>query len=253
MKVKQKTSIPTYTKKGFPAVLDQFFAKNCPQLGGYLTREVIVKEVIKLFEDFYPPTERMKMGQILWYAVDVDEKAGYGKKIEDCKVKPVILDLLHHSDIDDLLKGIPKRERQKKITARLFFQAHKKKAVLTNADAGAIMRLAPGTISKYIREYEKEKGEMVPRRGNIHDMGRTLTHKKQICIKHLKEGKTIEQTAKETYHSPQAVVRYISDFKRVRECLKEGWEVEKISYTTGMSKELTKEYVNMIQEKQLPI
>jgi len=52
------------------------------------------------------------------------------------------------------------------------------KGVLTHADVGAILRLSSGTISRYVREYEKETGEIVPRRCNIHDMGLTLTHKK---------------------------------------------------------------------------
>ena len=61
----------------------------------------------------------------------------------------------------------------------------------------------------------------------------------------------MQQTARETYRSPQAVIRYANDFKRVRECLKEGWSVERISYTTGLSKSLTKKYVDMLNEKEI--
>jgi len=49
----------------------------------------------------------------------------------------------------------------------------------------------------------------------------------------------------------EAVVRYANDFKRVRECLKEGWNIEPISYTIGLSKSLTKEYVDMLNEKEI--
>ena len=78
-----------------------------------------------------------------------------------------------------------------------------------------------------------------------------LTHKRIICQKHFLEGKSVEQTPRETYHSPQAVVRYANDFMRVRECLKEGWSVERIAYTTGLSKSLTKEYADMINETEV--
>jgi len=38
-----------------------------------------------------------------------------------------------------------------------------------------------------------------------------LTHKRIICEKHFLEGKSVQQTARETYRSPQAVIRYAND------------------------------------------
>lgn len=244
--------VPPQEKKGFSAALGQFLGREVPSLRGQLIREQIVKEICKLIDDYYPSTERMKMGQVVWYAVDVNEKAGYGKRLEDCKMRPVVLDLIHQSDIDDYFEGIAKRVRQKKITARLFKQAYDQSGVMTIADVSTIMRLSPNTISKYIKEYQYENHTVVPHRGTIHDLGRTLTHKRIICEKHLKEGKSIEQTARETYHSPQAVSRYVNDFNRVRECLKAGWSPEKISYATGLSQALTKEYVDLMTGDDLP-
>jgi hypothetical protein len=250
--MKPRNVVAPQEKKGFSAALGQFLAAEVPSLRGQLIREQIVKEICKLIDEYYPSTERIKMGQILWYAVDVNEKAGYGKKLEDCTIRPVILDLIHQSDVDDYLKGISKRERQKKITARLFKQAYDQSGVMTIADVSTIMRLSPNTISKYIKEYQNENHIIVPHRGTIHDLGRTQSHKKIICEKHLKEGKSIEQTARETYHSPQAVSRYVNDFNRVRECLKAGWKTEKISYATGLSQTLTKEYVDLMGGDDLP-
>jgi hypothetical protein len=240
-------SQPSYQRKSFSSALDTFFAENCPQLGGRLTRGKIVQEIEKLVEIFFPPTNRMKMGQVIWHAIDKDEKAGYGKRIEHCKIQPVVLDLIHASDIEAVIQGIAKRHRQKRTIVRLFQQAYEQNGVLTNADVGAIMRLSPITISKYVREYEKEHNALVPRRGNIHDIGRTLSHKKIICYKHFYQGKSIEQTARETYHSPTAVARYINDFMRVRECLKAGWHVNKIAFSTGLSISLTKQYVELMK------
>lgn len=248
----KKDTRPTYEKKGFPAALSHFLAEVCPPLRGELIREPVVREICSLVEQYYPATERMKMGQVLWYAVDKDEKAGYGKRIEDCKLRPVIVDLITESDIEDVLRGMAKRERQKKVTVRLFEQAFEQSGVFTNADVAAIMRLAPGTVSRYVREVEKERGELVPRRGTVHDLGPSVTHKHIICEKHLKEGKTIEKTAEETYHSPQAVRRYVNDFKRVSVCLKSGWKVQKIAYATGLSTRLTQEYVDMMMKEEVP-
>jgi hypothetical protein len=247
MKGKGQYQASQFEKKGFHHALDNFFAENVPQLGGYLTRKAVVEKIIEMIDSYYPPSERLKMGQMIWFAVHKDEKTGYGKKLESCRQTPVILDVINHADIECLLNNIKKRERQKKVVVRLFRQAYKQDGVLTNADVASIMRLSPATISKYIREYEKDNEVLIPRRGTIHDMGRSLTHKKIICKKYFYEGKSVEITAKETYHSPQAVTRYINDFKRIRECLKAKWGIEKIAYTTGLSKKLTEEYVNMIE------
>jgi DNA-binding CsgD family transcriptional regulator len=242
---------PAWERKTLEGILGYFLEQNCPQLGGRLMIEPVVKEVVRLFDEFCPPIDRLKMGQVVWHAVDINEKSGYGKPIDKCKLNAVILDLIDIGDIDDLLAGINKRERQKKVATRLFEQAYEQGSVMTSADVAAIMRLAPGTVGKYVREIEKERGRPVPRRGNVHDMGPTLTHKRIICVKCLKEGKTVEATARETNHSPEAVTRYINDFKRVYACLGSGWEIDKISYATGLSKSLTQEYVNLINEERV--
>jgi uncharacterized protein DUF1670 len=248
---KKPSSDPPEKRKNFPAALGHFLEEQCPSLRGKLIRDRIVQAIIELFEKFYPPTERMKMGQVLWYAIDVNETAGYGKRIEDCKIQPVILNLIHEMDIDNLLLGMKKKQRQSCVIMRLFKKAFNQNAVLTQADVGSLMRLSPGTISRYVREYEKETGETVPRRGTIHDMGRSVTHKRIICVKHFKEGKTIGETSRETYHSPAAVTRYINDYKRVRECLKSHWQTEKIAFATGLSISLTKEYVDLINSNEV--
>lgn len=240
---------PVWERKTLNGIIGYFLEENCPQLGGQLMIRPLVEKIIELFDQYCPPLDRLKMGQLVWYAVDVNETAGYGKSIDKCKLNAVILDLIHADDIESLLQGATKRERQKKVVARLYHQAYEQGGVLTCSDVGAIMRMAPGTISKYTREIEKETGKLLPRRGTIHDMGPTLTHKRIICIKCLKEGKTVEVTARETNHSPEAVTRYINDFQRVYACLNSGWEIDKISYATGLSKSLTREYINLINEK----
>ncbi|PXF53697.1 MAG: hypothetical protein C4B56_02175, partial [Candidatus Methanophagaceae archaeon] len=65
----------------------------------------------------------------------------------------------------------------------------------------------------------------LPRRGTVHDLGRSTTHKKIICEKSLRAKKATPDIARETHHSPSAVDRYLGDFDRVRFCLKKGLSV----------------------------
>ena len=234
----------------FPGQLINKAVKNasaviCPN---DLICKPVVEKIMEMADLFLPATENLRPGQVLWYGIDQSETSGYGKKIEDCKITPVLVDLITEKDIEDCIQKVSKRERQKKVAVRLHQQAYDQGAVFSYGDSAAIMRLSAGTVGTYIREYEKETGNTVPRRGNIHDMGPTLTHKKIICIKHLMEGKSIEVTSRETNHSPEAVTRYTNDFRRIQVCLKEGWELGKISQATGLSKALTKQYIDIMEE-----
>jgi len=250
--VQSEITPPPFTKKGFKSALDLLLSEQVPSLGGSLSRKPIVEYIAGMVDEYFPSTERMKMGQMIWFAIDKNETAGYGKSLDKCHQRPVILDVISETDIEDLLAGVSKTERNKKVAVRLFQQAFEQKGVLTHADVGAVLRLSPNTVSKYIRSYEKSTGTLVPRRGTIHDMGPTLTHKRVICQKLLMEGKTVEQTAKETNHSTAAVTRYANAFRRVQACLKSDLTLDQTSFATGLSQSLVQQYFDMLNGKDLP-
>ena len=240
-------------KKTFAAALSLFFQDQCPQLGGQLTRQVIVNKIEQLVEHFYPPNTHMRMGQVMWPAVDETEKAAYGKAMENTRLKPVFVDMIAPEDIQAFLQGEKAKNIRQSAAVRLFNQAKQQKAVLTGVDVATMMRLSPSTISNYVRQWEKQHQTLVPRRGTIHDMGRSITHKKQICYKVIVEGKTIEQTARETNHSPEAITRYVKDYKRILACLEKGLTPQDTAFVAKVSKNLVYEYMNLIAENQLDI
>jgi hypothetical protein len=161
-------------KKTFASALDRFFEEQCPQLGGHLTRQVIVNNVQSLVEEFYPPHSHLRMGQVMWPAVDENETAAYGKSIEKTKLKPVFVDMIAPEDIEAMLKGEKAKLIRQRAAVRLFEQAKEQQAVFTGVDVATMMRLSPATISNYVRDWEKQNQTSVPRRGTIHDMGRLV-------------------------------------------------------------------------------
>ena len=116
-----------------------------------------------------------------------------------------------------------------------------------------IMNLSPTTVYKYVREWERENQRTVPRRGTVHDMGHSITHKKQICYKVIVEGESIEETARETNHSPEAVTRYVKDYKRILTCLHQGLTPKDTAFIVKVSEKLVYEYMSLIHENQLDI
>jgi DNA-binding CsgD family transcriptional regulator len=240
-------------KKTFASALSQFFEEQCPQMGGHLTRQILVDNIQKLVEEFYPPNTHLRMGQVMWPAVDENEKAAYGKSIEKTKLRPVFVDMIAPEDIEAVLKGQKAKTIRQRATVRLFKQAKEQGAVLTGVDVASMMRLSPATISNYVRQWEKEHQETVPRRGTIHDMGRSITHKKQICYRVIVQGKSIETTARETGHSPEAITRYVKDYKRILACLNKGLTPKDTAFVAKVSENLVYEYMNLIAENQLDI
>lgn len=239
-------------RKTFKAVLSKFFEEQCPQYGD-LARETLVSHLQVLVERFYPSNSFMRMGQVMWPAVDEKETTGYGKPIERTKLVPVFVDLITDDDIKKLANNIKKKDIRKEAAVRLFKQSKEQGGVLSGVDVSSMMNLSPATVYKYIREYEQENKVMVPRRGTIHDMGRTLTHKKEICRKIIVEGKTVEETARLTNHSPEAITRYVKDYKRISSCLAKNLTVEETAFAVKVSESLVYEYQKLIEENDVDL
>lgn len=58
--------------------------------------------------------------------------------------------------------------------------AYSQGGVLTTTDLSLLFHRPYSTVARLIRAYEAQTGEVVPRRGNVHDIGRTVTHKRII-------------------------------------------------------------------------
>ena len=232
--------------KSFPSALDSFLAIQLPQAGGPMTRKHLVAELIQLFKQYHPNTERLQQGQMPWVATHKDDKLRFGHSVKSSQLTQVYLTPTPASEISDRANGKKLRDIKIARVASLCQEAYQQDAVLTNAEIAVILKTTAPTVSKYIRTWEEEHATMLPRRGTIHDLGPTLTHKKEICRAIFLEGKSVTETMRETYHSAQAIHRYISMFKRVLTCRKNGLDHESTRYALHISKRLCQEYFDLI-------
>lgn len=231
-------------RKTFTAAFAAELQRQVPPLG-ILTADRLARHFEQMFNEYFPPTDRLRMGQLMWPAVAKEETAGYGKRIENTKLKPVMLDAITHDDINEFLNGTKKTLIRRKMAVRLFDQAFAQGGVLTCVDVAAILGLSPATISRYVRLVESEQGRVIPRRGTVHDIGPSVTHKRQICYQVVVLGRSIEHTARETNHSPEAVTRYVQDYRRVHHCFKAGFSLEETAFATKLSKSLVNQYADL--------
>lgn len=251
MKKHETAAAATYTPqtfKSFDGALFSFFKNECPQLGGDRTRQVLVKEVHDMVRRFFPKTDHLEPGQTVWPTVHKDAKGSYGKRVQDTELTTVILDLVQPRDAEERAEGRKLREMKKEAVARLCEQAYEQEGCLTSAELGILLKISSGTVGKYISEYELENGKVLPRRGTIHDMGPSLTHKKIIIDKLFIEQKSVQQTSRETFHSLQAIQRYITTFRQVLLCHQKGMTTEEIAFAVKKTPRLIKEYEQIIEK-----
>jgi hypothetical protein len=239
-------------RKTFRSALCHLLQTEFPGVFGPAVTQLFAQRVEQLFEQFHPDRSRLKVGQVLWAAVATDDPPARNKRIEDTRLVPVILDLVTSQDIDDAIAtGLRQQTRRTKIL-RLFRQAYQQGAVLSYPDVSLLMHLQPTTISRDVLDHERQTKETVPRRGTIHDMGRSISHKAVICYKRLVQQKTTSQVALETHHHPEDVEHYVQCLRRIKLCSEAGMSVEEISQATGHSLSLVREYLDLIRQFHLP-
>lgn len=232
------------SRKTFAAALSAELKKQIPSLGQMLA-DRLSEHLEELFHQYFPPAERLRMGQMIWPAVAKNETGSYGKRLENTQLIPVILNVLTDKDLLEFFRGTDRVSMRQKIAVRLFDEAFKQGGVLTEVDVAAMMGLTDNTISSYVTDFEKASDRVVPRRGTVHDMGPSVTHKAQICLRVIVLGQSIEQTARETNHSPESVTRYVQDYRRITHCLANGFSITESAFATKLSERLVQEYANL--------
>ena len=226
-----------------------FIAREFPRLGGPWIIERFVDKLLSWVDAYRIVRDRLRPGQTLWSAVAVDERPGRNKPMSETRQVPVILAIAGQEQVADLRAGRHQSEVLKRALVRAAFDAYAQGGVLTTTDLAVLFHRPYSYVSVLIRDYERETGEVVPRRGNIHDIGRTLSHKRIICRKAYLEGKTTPIIARETCHSAVSVDRYLLDFSRVYFAhVERGMSLEETVFATQRPRYLVKEYLVLIEE-----
>ena len=194
------------------------------------------------------PRDHVRHGQVLWMAVSVDDPPRIRQPFERAELVPVVLDLSTPEDIEARIDRRHAAERLCRRAVRLCRQAYEQGGLLSNCDLAELLGSPDSNISSALSHYERQRGEVVPRRATVHDVGTALTHKRIICRKRYAEGTPPEQIAKETHHSLEAVDRYLGQYDRVRNCRIEGLTPAKTAHVLNCSVRLVEAYLAIDEE-----
>ena len=123
-------------------------------------------------------------------------------------------------------------------------------SLLTHLDLAVLLNVCDAVVSDYVNEWQKTTGEILPTRGNIHDLSGAITHKKEIVTLYL-QGYLTPSIAAKTKHSKEAVDRYIRDYEKVKVVRSATADIDNISQITRLSKRVISQYLDLIPAHQL--
>src|SRR5438067_8852829 len=109
-------------RKTFRSSLCHLLQPEFPGVFGPAVTRLFSESIDQLYERFHPPGSRFTAGQCLWIAVAVDDPPTRGKRIENTRLVPVVVDLVTATDLEDAVsKSVRAKTRPKKVL-RLFRQ-----------------------------------------------------------------------------------------------------------------------------------
>jgi hypothetical protein len=242
----QKTYGPSKSKT-YETSLFNLIQSEFGYIGGPDVVKLFVQKICDLNREYYKQAEYIKPGEMRYLALKAGQKYSRGRKLSEMQLLPVTLTVVAPEDIDDRVNKLPRKERMKKITARLLREAKAQGAVLSETDVAIIFRVSGSAVSNYVREYEKEHRAVLPRPGSEMDIGKTLTHKK-LAFQNYKKKLPTSDNARLIDHSPESVDRYIKDGTRVEKLYETGYTEWEISFFTGLPGYVVRQYVETIEE-----
>jgi hypothetical protein len=235
-------------QKTFTGALEAFFSSEFPQLAGDRARRSVVQGIVEMVHRFFPATSHLRQGQTTWISVAKNEVSSYGKSITETRMVPVIVTLLAEDEAKQRRDGKRLRDIKREAVARACLEIDEQGGCVTASELALMFKTTPTTVGKYIAHWETEHKQLLPRRGTIHDMGPTLTHKKEICRLLFIEGKTVSEVVNLTKHSTRAIDRYITNFRQVFTCKTKGLTIQETAHATKLSQRLVEEYHRLFEE-----
>jgi len=243
-----KAGLQPLLAKTLENALAHRIAKEFPRIGGPRICKLCAEMIMEVVHNHIRSKDYVHHGQIVWTAVSVNGRPGWCQKIVDTDLVTVVLDASTDEDVQARIDRVSTSQWRLRKATRMCRQAYEQGALLTNHDLSEILNIADSLIAQLLTSYERKNKTLIPRRGTIHDAGNSLSHKWIICHKRYAEGKNADQIARETYHSLEAVDRYLGQFDRVRHCLQQGMNTAEIAHILNCSVSLVEVYLQIDKE-----
>jgi len=222
---------------------------NCPP---FVARAIldVAKSTFNVGNGAEHEVEKTRPGQMKVLGICASEPAG--KPLKECRLSDAVLTLDAGGE-DQVIRltggksGVTDLRRKRLL--RISSEALEQGVLLTREDiAYRILNCGTRTITRDVK-YFQGLGIQVPLRGYCKDIGPALTHKTQI-VEHFIKRMQPTQIARRTYHSLEAVERYILHFAKVGYLsfhYEKKLSASDIAFVLGISERLVREYQVLYQ------
>lgn len=184
-------------------------------------------------------------GETVFFAISADE--GARAKLEEAKVVPVRLKYFTEEDLKLGPSGFHKTRVSDLKFARIVrytAEARQQGGLLTLPDLAMLMGIGVDAIRGLIKANPKI---VVPTRGVVKDIGRAITHKREIVELYL-QMHTETEILDRTGHSYESIEAYLKEFARVLTLADRGLNAVMIRRVTGKSMPLVKAYLDLYKK-----
>jgi len=235
-------------RKTFKQAVIELLETEYKLVGSHKIIELMAEDITQLQYKYYPRKQELSFGKLRWVTTSRENgKPSLGQKLEEYKQKIVDLPYITEEDIELKRNNVSKVEHDLIRIERLTKAAHDQGALLTVEELAAILNRSTSTISRRIQEYHKENDDVLPLKGYVFDMGRGITHKKQI-LRLYEEGTAPPDIARQTNHSLEAVDRYIKDYERVKFLARRDISKKEMTHLTGRGRSVITQYLKIIKQ-----
>ncbi len=230
-------------------ILRQLFVTEFGYESKVIFAEAMIERILEIVDAFTRPASVLEPGQMLWMAVANDGRKHAYKPMREIPQVPVVLDLVTDDDMRSLADGedfiVVRRRRH----TRLLDQTKEPGGALAYTDLNAITMSTESQVINDVARIQQAEGRLLPRRGTIHDVGPTLSHKVQVA-RLLEDGYLEPEICKKLSptHSLRAVERYAQTYKNVMKLLERGFAPGEISGILSISKRLVGAYIEIVKE-----
>jgi hypothetical protein len=206
--------------------------------------QALARSLVQLMHDHIETNYGNLRGdsQVIYHAVSAQEPPG--KSIDSLRIVPIALTISHPDDASILKEqGVTGLRKYKLL--RFANEAYGQGGLLIQEDLALLLTTSVRTIQRDMREM-RQQGIIVPTRGEIQDIGPTVSHKTKIFELYLK-GYEYTEIEQRTRHTGEFIKRYISGFSKVVLLSNQGYSVIQIRELISSSEKVITEYLALYE------
>jgi hypothetical protein len=187
-------------------------------------------------------------GQITYQAIAIDEPPG--KPLKKCRRVPVHLTLIADGDAQVWATKGPEALRRLRVH-RITYEAPMQGGALSQEDVACILGLSRKTIQR-IFAYFRRRGQSLPSRGEIQDIGRGVSHKVPVIRKYVRDLSFSRISLELDKHGISSMARYLHHFALVMILEDRGLTPAQMQSVIGISENLIGQYRALYAELNVP-